>query len=258
MKINKDNLDEKQKNMIAAADTIEFTPCGRKILGEHPGPLNKRNENISSEFLLLHRMQNVNLREEENTKENWAIREIYKQTSSSDDELEFLNPTVVNSEDELYFKGHTAVWSRGIQNNEQKASSEICYTSEHPIQFAFFCSKNFLNADFKIGDKTTYQNEEDGNVHGVALIDTMSIQVFATNGENLVAAIESPMSNIWTTKFCVLIEKDASTSTIDGNVPLPRVFSLAHPLDDMYPVLLKSNLQITYISDAEHRVSQFT
>lgn len=196
----------------------------------------------------------MNLREEENTKESWTIREIYTQTGASD-ELEFLNPTIVNSEDELYFKGNTAVWSRGVQNSDQKATSEICYTSEHPIQYAFFCNQNFLQDDSKPGKKATQSAENDGNVHGVALIDTHSIQVFATNGENLVSAIESPISNIWTTKFCVLLEKEASKSTIDGSMPLPRVFSLANPLDDMYPVLLKSNMQITYISDAEHRVS---
>lgn len=251
------NLDDKQKTMIAASDTVEFTPGGRKVLGEHPGPLNKRTENVSNDFLLLHRMQNVNLREEENAKESWTLREFHR--GSSTDELDFLNPTIVNSEDELYFKGNTAVWSRGVHNTDQKATSETCYTSEHPIQFAFFCSREFLHdADSKIGCKSAAMKaavKDDGNVHGVALIDTMSIQVFATNGENLVSAIESPISNVWTTKFCVLLEKEASLSTIDGNVSLPRLFSLEHPLDDMYPVLLKSNLQITYISDAEHRVS---
>lgn len=242
--------------MIAAADTLEFTPGGRKIINEdHPGPLSKRNDNIPSEFLLLHRMQNVSLNKEEHINENWTIREVHKHTNTADD-LVFLNPVIVNSEDELYFKGNTAVWSQGIQNN-QKASSEICYTSENPIQYAFFCPKDFIDADYKKSERKSLKNEEnDENVHGIAIIDSDSIKVYATSGENLISAIESPISNIWITKHSILIEKDASSSLIDGHsIQMPRIFSLSHPLDDMYPVLLKSNHQISYISDADYKVS---
>lgn len=196
-------------------------------------------------------MQNVNLSRDENYNESWVIREVYQQNVS--EELAFLNPPTVNSEEELYFRGNTAVWSCGMPDVEhEKTASEICYTTESPIQYAFFCTKNFLDADFKIENKPVRTRDN----QGIGIIDTNSLKVYATNGENLVTSIESPINKLWITKFCVLLEKEASTTIIDGHaVAMPRIFSLSHPLDDMSPVLLKSNLLVNYIFEAEYKVS---
>lgn len=200
-------------------------------------------------------MQNVNLSKDEHFNESWTIREVYQQTNATD-ELAFLIPATVNSEEELYFRGNTAVWSSGLPNDEnEKTSSEICYTSEGPIQFAFFCTKNFLDADYKIDGKQTKRQNVVDSTQGIGVIDTSSLKVYSTSGENLVTSIESPISKIWITKFCVLVEKEASSTIIDGHaLPMPRIFSLVHPLDDMFPVLLKSNLLVSYVTEAEYKV----
>lgn len=202
-------------------------------------------------------MQNVNLSKDEHYNENWIVREVYEPPSinSTTDELAFLIPATVNSEEELYYRGHTAVWSSGLTNAvHEKASSEICYTTEAPIQFAFFCSRNFLDANYKIDKPPRKPGGEQR--HGVAVIDTSSLKAYALTGENLVTSIESPISKIWITKFCVIVEKEASMSVIDEHaLPMPRIFSLAHPLDDMFPVLIKSNLLVSYITEAEYKVS---
>lgn len=200
-------------------------------------------------------MQNVNLSKDEDFNESWKIREIYQQSGTSE-ELAFLMPATVNSEEELYFRGNTAVWSSGLPDGtHKKSSSEICYTSDAPIQFAFFCNKNFLGAELKVESKATKRAECEES-QGIGLIDTSSLKVYATNGENLVTAIESPISKIWNTKHCVLIVKEASATIIDCQaLSMPRIFSLRHPLDDMFPVLLKSNLLISYITEAEYKVS---
>lgn len=64
------------------------------------------------------------------------------------------------------------------------------------------------------------------------------------------------MSNIWSTKFGILLEKNASTSTIDSqSISLPRLFSLSHPLDEMCPVLIKSNTDVVgYLTDVDYKV----
>lgn len=197
-------------------------------------------------------MQNVNLSKEEHFNENWMIREVYQHATVTSEEIAFLSPATANSEEELYFRGNTAVWSSGLYNSvHEKTSSEICYTSESPIQFAFFCMKNFLNADYKIEDKLT----NDENNQGVGIFDMSSLKVYSMKGENLVTSIESPISKIWTTKYCVIIEKEASSTTIDGHsLPMPRIFSLVHPLDDMFPVLIKSSLLVSYITEADYKV----
>lgn len=237
--------------MISAVDPFEFVPTGRKIVVEHCS-LNKKAENLTSEFILLDRLRNVNLSAEEQHNESWTLREIQKTASTG--EFDFLSAPVVNSEEELYFSGHTCVWSKG----RDQLSSEICYTTETPIQFAFFCTKNFLDPDHKNnGAPTTKKKHDDTKeLEGIGIINTGSLKVYCKNGENYITSIETPISKIWMTKHCLLIEKEASTDLIDGHpLPMPRIFSLKHPLDDMYPVLLKVQLLVSYITEDEYKVS---
>lgn len=232
----------------------DFIPSGRSVIAEHCGPLTKRNDFATNEFILLDRMQNVNLSVDEHFNESWVLREVFQQNSQDEDEdLAFLTPCVVNSEEELYFSGHTAVWSRG----KEKSSADICYTTENPILFAQFCSPNFLNPDYKIDEKETlkptFTSIEENQ--GIAIIDCNSLKVYSRSGENIVTSLECPVRKIWTTKYCVLIEKDASTSIVDGHsVPMPRFFSLTHPLDEMFPVLLKSQNIVNFIVEDEYKV----
>jgi anaphase-promoting complex subunit 1 len=228
------------------------------VITEHCGPLTKKNDFASNEFILLDRMQNVNLSIDEHFNESWVLREVLHQNSQEDEEdLSFLTPCVVNSEEELYYSGHTAVWSRG----KEKSSADICYTTENPILFAQFCSPNFLNPDYKIDDKENEISKDKSSFasieenQGIAIMDCNSLKVYSRNGENIVTSLECPVKKIWTTKYCILIEKDASISIVDGHsVPMPRFFSLTHPLDEMFPVLLKSQNIINYIVEDEYKV----
>lgn len=194
-------------------------------------------------------MRNVNLSVDEQFNETWILREVFKQTSRSQDDLAFLTPHIVNSEEELYYSGHTAVWSRG----KDKSSAEICYTTENPIRFAFFCTPNFLNPHYKI--ENDFKVTESKDNEGVAIIDCNSLKVYSKNGENLITSVEYPINKVWITKCCILLEKDASTTFIDGHqIPMPRLFSLTHALDEMFPVLLKAQNVISYISEDEYQV----
>jgi len=238
--------------MIAALDPLEFVPNGRKIVKEHCGPLNKKSESVSNEFILLDRLKNVNISAVEHHNESWKIREFYRSDIKND--FQFLAAPIANSEEELYFSGHTVVWSRGRDNT----SSEICYTTESPVQFAFFCSQNFLYPDYKIQKCPPNKSNESLEHQGIGIIDSSSLKVYSKNGENLITAIESPIRRIWITKYCILIEKDASTDMVEGHVlPMPRVFSLTHALDDMFPILLKVQLLVSYITEDEYKVINF-
>jgi anaphase-promoting complex subunit 1 len=255
--VNSQKLRNKSFPFLIVFSLQDFIPSGRSVITEHCGPLTKKNDFASNEFILLDRMQNVNLSVDEHFNESWVLREVLHHQNSQEDEedLAFLTPCVVNSEEELYFSGHTAVWSRG----REKSSADICYTTENSILFAQFCSPNFLNPDYKIDDKETAKGKSNFNTieenQGIAIIDCNSLKVYSRNGENIVTALECPVRKIWTTKYCVLIEKDASTSIVDGHsVPMPRFFSLTHPLDEMFPVLLKSQNFINFIVEDEYKV----
>lgn len=194
-------------------------------------------------------MRNVNLSVDDQFNESWILREVFIQNGASNEELTFLMPHVVNSEEELYFSGHTAVWSRG----KEKSSAEICYTTENNIRFAFFCTPTFLNPDYKV-DGTSPNSQKENK--GIAIVDCNSLKVYSRNGESLITSVEYPITKVWITKYCILLEKDASTTIVDGHeVPLPRVFSLTHALDEMYPVLLKMQNLISYLTEEEHKVT---
>jgi hypothetical protein len=139
-------------------------------------------------------MQNLNLSKDGHFCEDW-IREVY-QESTGNEELEFLIPATVNFGEELYCCDNTTVWSSELCTaKHDRTDGEICYTSESPIQFAFFCTKNFLGASYKIDLKPS---KLPGNVQGIEIIDVSSLKVYATNGENLVTSIESPIKiRIW-------------------------------------------------------------
>lgn len=62
------------------------------------------------------------------------------------------------------------------------------------------------------------------------------------------------VSNIWSTKYCILFEKESSQTIIAAEtIPMPRVFSLTHPLDEMCPVLIKTNT-INYLTESDYKI----
>lgn len=211
----------------------------------------------------MDRLQNVSLSQDDHFNESWILREVFNQNQFSQQELSFLTPHTVNSEEELYFSGHTAVWSRG----KCKSSAEVCYTTENPIRFAFFCTRNFVDPDYQVDkiqlhpnydDDSDKKKTEEEEHHGIAIIDCGSLKVYTRNGESLVTAIEVPISKIWITKYCVLIQKDASSTLVDGlSMSMPRFFSLTHALNEMFPVLLKSQNMLNYIVEDEFKVIYF-
>lgn len=80
--------------------------------------------------------------------------------------------------------------------------------------------------------------------------------MYLSTGEDYLASLEFSVSNTWSTRYGILLEKNASTTTIDiHSIPMPRLFSLSHPLDEMCPVLIKSNSgAISYLTESDYKV----
>lgn len=137
--------------MIAVSEPpLEYIPRGRPAVDEHPGPTeSKQNPHLLSENILLQRLQNVNISAKEEHNEFWCIREIYeecrnKQSNKLDIKTKesitknnknmtgtksnlcnsklisysstdvYIGDHLINSEEELYIKKHTAVWTKGM------------------------------------------------------------------------------------------------------------------------------------------------
>lgn len=259
----------------------EFIPRGRQAVEDHPGPLvSKKQINIPSEHLLLHRFQNVNISSGDSSVEGWMMREMLTERST-DQSSDQNNPVFVtetdlyiNSEEELYFKGHTAVWSKGIASEDGEVLPRVCFTCDTPIRHAFFCPTSFVKTTDpdKREDKRVVEEEEP---NGICLIgkmigssfemssfmflifsDSTSLRVYLSTGEDYLASLEFPVSNTWSTRYGILLEKNASIATIDiHSIPMPRLFSLSHPLDEMCPVLIKSNSgSMSYLTENDYKV----
>ena len=151
------NLDETSEVMIAVSEPpLEYIPRGRPAVDEHPGPTEtKQHPHLPSENILLQRLQNVNISAKEEHNEFWCVREIYEECernektnkfetkkkdsatkchkNSTDTKSKFHNSKMlshtspdeyvseylINSEEELYVKKHTAVWTKGIFSSRQ-------------------------------------------------------------------------------------------------------------------------------------------
>lgn len=133
-------------------------------------------------------MQNVNISCDDSTHENWIIQEIYKDVNEDNDSsqlqqnLLYMSDIKVNSEEELYVKGCTAVWTRGIGGPES-VLPRTCFTCESTIKHAFFCSPNFIRTEepdkrkFKQNANKIQDNVET-NIRGICLIGKLKKKSF--------------------------------------------------------------------------------
>ncbi|XP_055586614.1 anaphase-promoting complex subunit 1 [Uranotaenia lowii] len=242
--------------MITASEPLEFIPRGRLAVDEHPGPLVlKKNVTVPSEFVLLQRMQDVNISLDESPTEFYILREVYREMKQGEGRMPgFLCEASVNSEEELYVKGNTAIWSKG--SNYEGASPQVCFSSENPIKFAFFCGSQFLSSkEGRSESNVKSEALENASNVGVCLLDSSTLRVYCNSGENFVTSIECPISKVWITKQGILLEKEPSSTVLEAqSINMPRLFSLTHPLDEMSPILLNMNDSISYLTESDHRV----
>ncbi|TMW48346.1 hypothetical protein DOY81_006572 [Sarcophaga bullata] len=277
--------------MIAVSEPpLEYIPRGRPAVDEHPGPTEtKQHPHLPSENILLQRLQNVNISAKEEHNEFWCVREIYEECKrnekSNKSEIkrkdpakrcnknttdtkskfynskllsytspdEYVSEYLINSEEELYVKKHTAVWTKGLAD-ERSNLPRLCFTCETPIKFAFFCKKSFTQSSLQYDKKS--EGEDDEKQTSICLIDQTSLRVYCSDGEDFLSNLEFPISHVWPTCFGLLLEKVASNTIIQNHtISMPRLFSLAHPLDEICPVLNKSATSvISYLIESDYNI----
>lgn len=83
------------------------------------------------------------------------------------------------------------------------------------------------------------------------------MHVYLSSGEHFLTSLEFAVSQVWSTRYGILLEKTASTAKLSSahSIPMPRLFSLAHPLDEMCPVLVRPLAgALAYITESDYRV----
>ncbi|XP_041981224.1 anaphase-promoting complex subunit 1 [Aricia agestis] len=146
-----------------------------------------------------------------------------------------LNPKIDSYyEEELYVKGCTVVWSKGLVSSPGTKLSEAeqretiaCYTIDNPIKHAAFANfhvdiKNTMLIDAlnsQIGDVKKNIKIEDNTEHiestimpSILLMDNKCMRVFATDGREYMTSIPFQVKKVWPMKYGVLLEKEAIPS----------------------------------------------
>uniref|UniRef100_A0A3P9N0J1 Anaphase-promoting complex subunit 1 n=1 Tax=Poecilia reticulata TaxID=8081 RepID=A0A3P9N0J1_POERE len=243
---------EETATMIAAGDLQLFVPFGREHCRNHPNAFNLQLRELqpASELWssdgaagLVGSLQEVSLQERE--RESWQLRKGC--TGVKEDEAEF--------EEELYTAGNMAVWSQGSRT--QASSVYKAFTVDSPVQQALWC--NFA----------VPQNNNDGTVklseeveQTVCIVQSSCINVHTVTGKDFISPLPFQVSNVWATKFGLLLERKNAANDTQPNPPgepLPTVFSMLHPLDEIAPIVCKppgpfEGSRVQYVSDSNMKM----
>nr|XP_020457532.1 anaphase-promoting complex subunit 1 [Monopterus albus] len=156
----------------------------------------------------------------------------------------------VEFEEELYTAGNVVVWSQGSQTST--SSVYKAFTVDSPVQQALWC--NFAVPQNK--------KEEEEVEKTVCIIQSSCVNVHTVTGKDFISPLPFQVSKVWATKFGLLLErKNAATDAqlSSPGEPLPTVFSMLHPLDEIAPVVCKpaglfEGSRVQYVSDSTMKI----
>lgn len=242
---------------------------------EHPERANVRKPvQFSAENVLLNRLKNVNLSSDSSSPaEFWCVQDVSRDftalneciqtTAQVDDEL-----SKHDEEHELYVKGCVAVWTKGSNEiSKDRRLPSTCFTVSTPIRFAFFCTGGFFkspNPDKRDERQRKFLLDFDCKPthelvkYGICLIDSETLRVYSPCGEDYRTSFPFQISNVMQTKYGLLLEKNASSATVDDVhlMAMPRLYSLSHPLNEFCPILMKTlNGHTSFVTDARLTVA---
>ncbi|KAJ0067016.1 hypothetical protein NL108_006265, partial [Boleophthalmus pectinirostris] len=181
----------------------------------------------------------------------------------------------VDFEEELYTAGNVVVWSQG--SSTQASSVYKAFTVDSLVQKALWC-------DFAVPQ--TKKDAEEEVEHTVCIMQSSCINVHTVTGKDFISplpfqvrqnifAVFLPItysfrnilyfikvSDVWPTKFGLVLERKNTTSDSQLNTPcepLPTVFSMMHPLDEIAPVVCKPTAlfegsRVQYVFDTAMKI----
>jgi len=196
--------------MISLENICEFVPHGRKVSEHHPSTMA-----LPTSDRLNHT--------DEDYEEHWTI-----------------GP---KSTDELYFKGHTVIWSSG-------GHAKKCFTNLEPVREVVRCHF-FSSLDRpSILPFTVHQEPNGDRFDTICVRYSNNIRIFCDTGDDYKVALQFGVLNTWKSKFGLILERQV----LDKEKPYPVVFCLLHPLDDLTRVIWKQGLKISELLDQTQQI----
>uniref|UniRef100_A0A2K5BY70 Anaphase-promoting complex subunit 1 n=1 Tax=Aotus nancymaae TaxID=37293 RepID=A0A2K5BY70_AOTNA len=225
------NFYEERATMIAARDLQEFVPFGRDHCKHHPNALNLQLRQLqpASELWssdgaagLVGSLQEVTIHEKQ--KESWQLR---KGVSEIGEDVDY--------DEELYVAGNMVIWSKGSKS--QALAVYKAFTVDSPVQQALWC-------DFIISqDKTEKAYSSHEIEKCICILQSSCINMHSIEGKDYIASLPFQVANVWPTKYGLLFERSTSSHEVppgSPREPLPTMFSMLHPLDEITPLVCKS------------------
>ncbi|XP_060661715.1 anaphase-promoting complex subunit 1 [Drosophila nasuta] len=164
---------------------------------------------------------------------------------------------IVNNEEELYVNKNTVIWTQGLYDAEDDGGGvhrRMCFTCDTPVKFACFLNRRFVRG--RLAQLSASMASDDDNLTAICVVEQDALRVYCDNGEDFVANLDFPISHLWQTVHGLLLEKDSSNALVSHlSIPMPRLFSMSHPLHEACPVVLKTSTNSTgYMTEPEYSV----
>uniref|UniRef100_A0A8B9NFK9 Anaphase promoting complex subunit 1 n=1 Tax=Accipiter nisus TaxID=211598 RepID=A0A8B9NFK9_9AVES len=245
-----DHSDERA-TMIAAGDLQEFAPRGREHCRRHPSALTLQlrrlqpaSELCSSDGAagLVGSLREVTIHERQ--RESWQLR---KGVSDVGEEVDY--------DEELYVASNMVIWSKGSKN--QASTVYKAFTVDSPVLQALWC-------DFIIPQEKSEKADGSDEVveKCICILQNSCINVHSIEGKDYIAALPFQVANVWPTKYGLLFERSSSSHEVPPSPPrepLPTMFSMLHPLDEITPLVCKSggvfgSARVQYVADYTLRI----
>nr|CAH7720171.1 unnamed protein product [Callosobruchus chinensis] len=163
-------------------------------------------------------------------------------------------------EEELYVKGHTVIWSKGIVNNfddlDNGRKIVCCYTLPAPVQQAFWCT---FYCERPVLDDTMMRLTGDAAIgtpmEAICICDSHNIKVYTPNGEDFAVALPFSIRKLWSTKYGIFIEKGHESFPKESLYKAPAtLYSLSYPLDDICPVATNHSGNMSILNNIDIRL----
>uniref|UniRef100_A0A8C0FJZ4 Anaphase-promoting complex subunit 1 n=1 Tax=Bubo bubo TaxID=30461 RepID=A0A8C0FJZ4_BUBBB len=175
----------------------------------------------------------------ERQRESWQLR---KGISDVGEEVDY--------DEELYVASNMVIWSKGSKN--QASTIYKAFTVDSPVLQALWC-------DFTLPQE---KSEKADVEKCICILQNSCINVHSIEGKDYIAALPFQVANVWPTKYGLLFERSNSSHEVPPSPPrepLPTMFSMLHPLDEITPLVCKSggifgSARVQYVADYTLRI----
>ncbi|KAI1240326.1 Anaphase-promoting complex subunit 1 [Lamprotornis superbus] len=186
----------------------------------------------------------------QNHPESWQLR---KGISDVGEEVDY--------DEELYVASNVVIWSKGSRS--QASAMYKAFTVDSPVLQAWKCGKGALRDSQTLSRHCLWVSGSEEIVEKcICILQNSCINVHSMEGKDYIAALPFQVANVWPTKYGLLFERSSSSHEVPPSPPrepLPTMFSMLHPLDEITPLVWKSggvfgSSRVQYVADHTLRI----